>query len=107
MKNKKELIERVNKMTDEDDFEFYILVSDKGCSVNGSKSEIKSMLCALLEDLKNKGALDNDDIEQICSAGKDGIKGVIKTTLSSIKDKSKADSMKEVLEDFLKKLEDM
>lgn len=55
MKNKKELLERIERHTEEEDFECYMLVTDKGISVNGNTAELLTLLSSLEKRLMELG----------------------------------------------------
>ena len=52
MKNKKELLERIDIMTKDKDLECYIILSDTGCGIHGKGDEVAAMFAALVSELK-------------------------------------------------------
>ena len=49
MKNKKELLERIEILTEKEDLDNYILMTDKGCSILGSDPEILALISMLVD----------------------------------------------------------
>lgn len=103
MKNKEELIERVNELTSDNDLEYYIVISDKGVSINGSKAEICTLITSLLNYCLNKNILSEESIDKICELAKMNRKELRKELLKSIHsaiESGNTDLVEEIINDI-------
>lgn len=105
MKNKEELIERVNELTSDNDLEYYILISDKGVSINGSRVHVCTLITSLLNYCIEKDVLKEKDIDKICELGKMNRKEIRKELLKSIQSAIESGNT-ELVEEIINDLEE-
>ena len=84
---KEELLERIEKMTGEEDFESYLFISDKGVSTNADYVTAATLLTTLMKNLLDNGF----DVEDLHKAVK----------LAQMNEKEMLSELKEKLEKLL------
>lgn len=102
MENKKELLQAIDEQTKKEDLDYYMFISNKGMCVNGSKTNILTLITSAIQALKMKGALNNRDIDklaEILKLDKDGLFDEI------LKVAEKKD-LKKMVNDLLKVMEE-
>ena len=108
MKNKKELIERVEGMGGKDeDLKYYILISDAGVSLNANKIELCSLITSALCYCKDRGYIDDIEIDRICSLGKKDEQGLMDELLNEVIKHKKDKDINCIIDRIIKDMEEM
>lgn len=92
MKNKEELLERIEVLTEKEDLKHYVLIADKGCSIVASDPEVLGSISMLIDIA----------LKQCKNISKEMIKEAVK--LGMLNDEERLKLVKDSLEELKSKL---
>lgn len=87
MKNKEELLETIEAITEDEDISEYIFITKKGILAYASKADILVLVTNLLHYLKfEEKTLNDNDIDNVCKLAKKDNNNLMKELLEKMKD---------------------